>query len=77
MLLNFIVWNVNPEILPIGPLVITLVWTVFAASFFFRIHYFSTILQKGKTSLRINRQNFDLYGCWHYCWCTSGPCAFL
>jgi prolipoprotein diacylglyceryl transferase len=53
MVLQYIVWNVNPEILPLGPLSLRYYGILFAAAFFFGYLIFKKIFEKEGYSLEM------------------------
>jgi prolipoprotein diacylglyceryl transferase len=53
MILQYIVWNVNPEILPLGPLSLRYYGILFAAAFFFGYLLFKKIFEKEGYSIEM------------------------
>jgi phosphatidylglycerol:prolipoprotein diacylglycerol transferase len=56
MVFNFITWNANPEILPIGPLSLRWYGILFASSFYFGYLIFKKIFKKEGQPLELLEQ---------------------
>lgn len=60
MILNFIRWDVNPEIFPLGPLSIRWYGLLFACAFFFGYLIFSKMFKREKLSIEL-LDNLTIY----------------